>query len=386
MGTVEFVTMSTPQARSPLSKKRDPVEAEDAYWNTADGQRERSISIRNFPTWVPEWLHTWWLSYAAILVWYGFNLTMVLSGKFIFATMRPPPAALTTLHVTTGFVLSSIVLHIRGPSEAAKAEVTGSRLKQFKDFALPAICFALNIYLSNLCTQLSNNASFTATIKALTPVVTFVLYAGIAGRVTPGWKLQVTAIAVVIAGVLLNASADSQWTWPALITGFAATGACAMMAITQTKSLQKQDPIVGMNAQAPTVIMCLLAITLCTETERVQLWWLSADWSSVLVLLCHGLLAFMLNIVGTACAAVTKPVQKTIFGNLKVCFIYVLECAMWQGCVMTGAQEWGAENKLKKEFELWAIIGCLIIFGGALWYGYLYEQEKNSVPQQKKRN
>merc|ERR1712086_368841 len=137
----------------------------------AEMQREREFRrsdtcyVRNYPIWVPLRFHQWWLSYVAILVWYGFNMTLVLSGKFIFATLKPPPAFLTTLHVITGFVLSSVILYMR--KKEGKPETIVEKISKIREFAGSAIFFALNIYLSNLCSQLSSNASFTAAIKAL---------------------------------------------------------------------------------------------------------------------------------------------------------------------------------------------------------------------------
>jgi len=336
----------------------------------------RSLSVRNYPIWVPLRFHQWWLSYVAILVWYGFNMTLVLSGKFIFATLKPPPAFLTTLHVITGFVLSSVILYMR--KKEGKPETIVEKISKIREFAGSAIFFALNIYLSNLCTQLSSNASFTAAIKALTPVVTFFLYLAINRRAfTKNKLMQLGAIMVVIGGVLLNASSDDNWSYSSLAVGLGATVCCSLMAITQTAGLQKNDPMEALNAQAPTVIACVATISVFTESDRVALWIANAEWSSIAVLQCHGLLAFCLNIVGGACAGVTKPVQKTIFGNLKVAFIYGLECCMWQVCVGMGLSAWCIERKLNKTLEFWTILSCLIIFVGAMVYGYLYEQEKN---------
>merc|ERR1712167_347003 len=151
---------------------------------------------------------------------------------------------------------------------------------------------------------------------------------------------------VVIAGVLLNASSDSQWNYLSLAVGLGATTCCALMAITQTSGLQKNDPMEALNAQAPTVIACVFVICVMTERDRVAAFIANAEWSTLLVLWVHGLLAFCLNIVAGACAAVTKPVQKTIFGNLKVALIYSLECMMWQGCVGMNLSDWCEEHKL----------------------------------------
>jgi len=342
-------------------------------------KRQRKLSTRNFPSWVPQRFHTWWLSYAAILVWYGFNISFVLSGKVVFAALKPPPAALTCLHLTTGFVLSSLYL-AASPGDPDQQVSRSERYQQIREFAPAAVFFGLNIFLSNLCTSLSNNASFTATIKALTPCFTFFIYAiKEQKRPTLAWMWQLAAIMVVIAGVLVSASADSQWTLWALVVGIAATSACSLMAIYQTDGLQKADPMVAMNAQAPTCILILLAISVMTESETMAAWWLNCSWETVLLLVGHGVFAFSLNLVAQACAAVCKPVQKTIAGNLKVAFIYWLECMMWQACGWVGIATWCQDNKLRKELAMSPIVGSFIIFAGAFWYAKQYEAEKNEA-------
>ena len=295
-------------------------------------------------------------------------------------------------------MLSSLYL-AASPGDPDQQVSRSERYQQIREFAPAAVFFGLNIFLSNLCTSLSNNASFTATIKALTLCFTFFIYAiKEQKRPTLAWMWQLAAIMVVIAGVLVSASADSQWTLWALVVGIAATSACSLMAIYQTDGLQKADPMVAMNAQAPTCILILLAISVppppllsspahsepvalqvMTESETMAAWWLNCSWETVLLLVGHGVFAFSLNLVAQACAAVCKPVQKTIAGNLKVAFIYWLECMMWQACGWVGIATWCQDNKLRKELAMSPIVGSFIIFAGAFWYAKQYEAEKNEA-------
>merc|ERR1711907_494821 len=81
---------------------------------TRDDDLRKSIHI---PDWLPSWLRRPGplrnvLPYASILVWYVFNMSVVLSNRWIF-TELPLPTSLTLLHSFTGLTVSTILLATR---------------------------------------------------------------------------------------------------------------------------------------------------------------------------------------------------------------------------------------------------------------------------------
>lgn len=322
-------------------------------------KRGRAVSI-HLPEWLPESLRKpgplrTAMPYTAILVWYVFNVSVVLSNKFIF-TYLPMPTGLTLLHQTTGFVISSVLLAVRknDPEDDSPKTVPQSRGERLVTMFPVALANTGAMYFSNLSMSYAS-APFTQTIKSCVPALTYLIYKLYHKR-TYTWQHD-CALLSVCAGVLIASSADVTLNLMGLTTAILASMMTATNAVLGNDRTKKMSPLESMNVMAPYSIAMLLPIWYSTELETLDKYWDEVfNVKAFSLLMLHGVLVFMLNGVSQFKNAVVSPVLGTCSGNMKVVLIYVFS---W---MLLGTE---------LNFYIW--IGSSLTIGGGIWYGLLQE-------------
>jgi drug/metabolite transporter (DMT)-like permease len=288
-------------------------------------------------------------------VWYAFNVTVVLSNKYIF-TRLPLPTSLTLLHQTTGFVLSSLLLAM-GFGSANNDKNTApedGRFERMKRMLPVALANTGAMYFSNLSMKYAS-APFTQTIKSSVPAFTYLIYTTY-WKKTYHWEHKASLL-LVCAGVIVASSADVSMNVMGLSTAILASILTASNAVLAGDTGKKLSPLESMNVMAPYSIAMLLPVWWNTELVTLYEYWDQVFNPVVFpLLMAHGVLVFMLNYVSNFKTAVVSPVLGTCAGNMKVVFIYMFS---W---LLLGTE---------LNFLIW--IGASMTIGGGIWKGLLGE-------------
>jgi len=273
------------------------------------------------------------LPYASILVWYCFNMTVVLSNRWIF-THLPLPTSLTLLHSLTGLIVSTIllatkpywrrILQLEEPDQLnGTSAATETPLLRVLSFLPVAISLTGNNYFSNLSMRYAS-APFTQTIKAIVPVLTMVVYYLHGGRTYS--MSHCIAMMFVVLGVFVASYGEVTLNVLGLAAALVASVFTALKVVLSNDRTKKLDPLVTVNTMAPYSIVFLIPVwygsemTKMIEMQEEVLRWLP-------LLLAHGLLVLSLNLVTFVAMACNSPTSMTCCGNMKVMFVYILSWA-----------------------------------------------------------
>lgn len=302
------------------------------------------------------------LPYAAILVWYGFNMSVVLSNRWIF-TKLPLPTSLTLLHSVTGLTVSSVMLAtkptwsklfgIESSDDTVAAPSNENPREKLMAFLPVAVSLTGNNYFSNLSMRFAS-APFTQTIKAIVPVVTMLVYYLYAGRkYTRG---HYVAMIFVVSGVFIASYAEVSLNYAGLAAALIASVFTALKVVLSNDRTKKLDPLVTVNTMAPYSIVFLLPVWYSTEMEQMAAMEQSQLMAWVPLLLAHGILVLALNLVTFFTMAVNSPTTMTCCGNMKVMFVYVLSWML-----------------LGTDLGFWQLVGATLTILGGLTFGLLQE-------------
>jgi len=323
-------------------------------------KRGRTVSI-HLPEWLPEWLRQPGLArdalpYSSILVWYVFNIAVVLSNKWIF-TMLPMPTGLTLLHQTTGFLLSSLLLSMQQKTEEQQAKDEADkegRMDRMKAMLPVAVANTLAMYFSNISMQLAS-APFTQTVKSIVPALTYLIYKFYHKR-TYSWEHDL-ALGCVCAGVFIASSADMNLNIWGLVTAILASICTASNAVLANDRSRKLSPLESMNIMAPYSIAILAPMWYMQELETLNKYWDDVfNTRTFGLLMLHGVLVFCLNFVSQFKTACVSPVLGTCSGNMKVVFIYIFSWLL-----------------LGTELNIYIWIGSSMTIAGGVAFGLLKE-------------
>ncbi len=114
------------------------------------------------------------LPYIAIVFWYVFNIVTLLTNKYIFQKL-PFPTGLTILHMSIGFVLSSLYMLVANVSQTdSPTQIRGLKDRVVTIFPV-AMAFAGNLYFSNLAMRWVS-VPFVQMVKSMVPGFTMILY------------------------------------------------------------------------------------------------------------------------------------------------------------------------------------------------------------------
>jgi len=322
-------------------------------------KRGRKVSV-HLPDWLPERLRREGpertaMPYVSILVWYVFNVSVVLSNKWIF-TFLPMPTGLTLLHQTTGFVLSTLILALKPTAEEddkGKDEKT-SRMDRLVAMLPVAMANTGAMYFSNLSMKYAS-APFTQTIKSIVPALTYLIYKFYHKRQYT-WQHDM-ALILVCAGVVVASSADVDLNVMGLSTALVASVFTATNTVLANDRTKRLSPLESMNVMAPYSIAVLIPIWYSTEYDTLEKYWDQVfNPATFSMLMAHGVLVFMLNFVSQFKNAVVSPVLGTCSGNMKVVFIYIFSWML-----------------LGTELNMYIWLGSCMTIGGGMWYGLLTE-------------
>jgi len=368
MGEQQHPTMRTRSNAAADGTKRRVTMSPDLPAATSPGaptrQRERSIHI---PDWLPAFLSKPGplrnlLPYMAILVWYCFNMSVVLSNRWIF-TQLPLPTSLTLLHSVTGLVVSTLLLATRprwgkwlsmeGSDDADKPPSRESAFTKVAAFLPVAISLTGNNYFSNLSMRFTS-APFTQTIKAIVPVVTMLVYYLYAGRQYE--RSHYLAMSLVVSGVFIASAAEVSLNYLGLGAALIASVFTALKVVLSNDRTKKLDPLVTVNTMAPYSIVLLIPVFYSTELDAVLAMDREALVTWLPLLFAHGLLVLALNLVTFFTMAVNSPTTMTCCGNMKVMFVYILSWFF-----------------LGTELGLQQLVGASLTIFGGVCFGLLQE-------------
>eukprot|EP01103_Thecamoeba_quadrilineata_P003284 TRINITY_DN13078_c0_g1_i1.p1 TRINITY_DN13078_c0_g1~~TRINITY_DN13078_c0_g1_i1.p1 ORF type:complete len:325 (-),score=38.36 TRINITY_DN13078_c0_g1_i1:79-1053(-) len=297
----------------------------------------------------------------AVLGWFFFNIAIANVNKWIFTNYTfQYPVFLTTLHMVTALIFSSLVKRL---GWYPMKELT-SWTKWYKKILPLAFIFCASVASGNLGLKYIF-VSYAQIVTATTPLFT-VLAMYFLTYHNPKWDIWLSMVPIV-GGVSLASWQEADFN----IFGFAAvifaTALRAVKSVWQGQLLtdeeDKLDPISLLYYMSPPSVVMLFFLTLLFEPEIIldtNIIMANATDSSLLFwVFMSGTIAFWLNIMNLLVTKYTSALTLQVLGNVKVVLSIIVSVLIfqnrvsflaWVGCVITllGGQFYSTLNKRNK--------------------------------------
>eukprot|EP00658_Telonema_sp_P-2_P036262 TRINITY_DN2626_c0_g2_i1.p1 TRINITY_DN2626_c0_g2~~TRINITY_DN2626_c0_g2_i1.p1 ORF type:complete len:386 (-),score=71.32 TRINITY_DN2626_c0_g2_i1:110-1267(-) len=305
----------------------------------------------------------WWFS-----LWFCLNMSVTLVNKIFYTTLAAPyPWAMTTVHLTTSAILSSILL-----SGALTTRYGDGHLlwRTHKKLIGLSLLFVLNIVVGN-ASLVHASVPFVQMLRCTVPAMTAALSFGLLGQRQSHRQLFALTGVVVGALVLVQGSWGDLTPLGVMVT-LVGCLLCSCKAVLTSMILD--DPTISSKLGhkiSPLEVLRTLATCGALEAWPIVLYrepqWLGhfirhAPAGVVLLLLLHGVQAFALNVANFEATKATSATVMTIGGNMKA--------VMTSGMSMV---------LLGEKVSPVGLVGMFMCAGGMWWYNLERLREKSAA-------
>ncbi|KAJ6997866.1 hypothetical protein D5086_011065 [Populus alba] len=291
-------------------------------------------------------------SLLAILQWWGFNVTVIIMNKWIFQKLDFKfPLSVSCIH----FICSSIGAYVVIKVLKIKPLIVVEPEDRWRRIFPMSFVFCINIVLGNVSLRFIP-VSFMQTIKSFTPATTVVLQ-WLVWRKYFDWRIWASLVPIV-GGILLTSVTElsfNMFGFCAALFGCLATSTKTILAESLLHGY-KFDSINTVYYMAPLATMILGLPAILVEGSGVINWFYTheAVWSSLIIILSSGLLAFCLNFSIFYVIHSTTAVTFNVAGNLKVAFAVLISWMIFRNPI-----------------SVMNAVGCAITLVGCTFYGYV---------------
>ncbi|KAI5589213.1 hypothetical protein POPTR_005G177200v4 [Populus trichocarpa] len=291
-------------------------------------------------------------SLLAILQWWGFNVTVIIMNKWIFQKLDFKfPLTVSCIH----FICSSIGAYVVIKVLKIKPLIVVEPEDRWRRIFPMSFVFCINIVLGNVSLRFIP-VSFMQTIKSFTPATTVVLQ-WLVWRKYFDWRIWASLVPIV-GGILLTSVTElsfNMFGFCAALFGCLATSTKTILAESLLHGY-KFDSINTVYYMAPLATMILGLPAILVEGSGVINWFYTheAVWSSLIIILSSGLLAFCLNFSIFYVIHSTTAVTFNVAGNLKVAFAVLISWMIFRNPI-----------------SVMNAVGCAITLVGCTFYGYV---------------
>ncbi|XP_031503648.1 UDP-galactose transporter 1-like [Nymphaea colorata] len=291
----------------------------------------------------------------AIVQWWTFNVTVIITNKWIFQKLDFKfPLSVSCLH----FICSSIGSYLAIKVFKVKPLIEIEPEDRWRRIFPMSFVFCINIVLGNMSLRYIP-VSFMQTIKSFTPATTVVLQ-WLVWKKYFDWRIWCSLVPI-IGGVLLTSVTElsfNMFGFSAALFGCLATSTKTILAESLLHGF-KFDSINTVFYMAPFATMILAVPALVLEGTGVLQWFQvhQTIFTSVLIILSSGVLAFCLNFSIFYVIHSTTAVTFNVAGNLKVAVAVMVSWAVFRNPI-------SAMNAL----------GCGITLCGCTFYGYVRQR------------
>uniref|UniRef100_A0A6M2EWT2 Sugar phosphate transporter domain-containing protein n=1 Tax=Populus davidiana TaxID=266767 RepID=A0A6M2EWT2_9ROSI len=291
-------------------------------------------------------------SLLAILQWWGFNVTVIIMNKWIFQKLDFKfPLSVSCIH----FICSSIGAYVVIKVLKIKPLIVVEPEDRWRRIFPMSFVFCINIVLGNVSLRFIP-VSFMQTIKSFTPATTVVLQ-WLVWRKHFDWRIWASLVPIV-GGILLTSVTElsfNMFGFCAALFGCLATSTKTILAESLLHGY-KFDSINTVYYMAPLATMILGLPAILVEGSGVINWFYTheAVWSSLIIILSSGLLAFCLNFSIFYVIHSTTAVTFNVAGNLKVAFAVLISWMIFRNPI-----------------SVMNAVGCAITLVGCTFYGYV---------------
>ncbi|CAN0893295.1 GDP-mannose transporter GONST5 [Linum grandiflorum] len=291
-------------------------------------------------------------SLLAILQWWGFNVTVIIMNKWIFQKLDFKfPLSVSCVH----FICSSIGAYIAIKVLKIKPLIVVDPEDLWRRIFPMSFVFCINIVLGNVSLRYIP-VSFMQTIKSFTPATTVILQ-WLIWRKYFDWRIWASLVPIV-GGILLTSITELSFNvfgFSAALLGCLATSTKTILAESLLHGY-KFDSINTVYYMAPFATMILGIPAMLLEGNGVLDWFQTHEtiYSSLVIILLSGVLAFCLNFSIFYVIHSTTAVTFNVAGNLKVAVAVLVSWMIFRNPI-------SAMNA----------VGCAITLVGCTFYGYV---------------
>ncbi|KAM0831113.1 hypothetical protein ACQ4PT_065760 [Festuca glaucescens] len=306
----------------------------------------------------------------AILQWWGFNVTVIITNKWIFQKLDFKfPLTVSCVH----FICSSIGAYIAIHVLKAKPLIQVEPEDRWRRIFPMSFVFCMNIVLGNISLRYIP-VSFMQTIKSFTPATTVILQWLVWSKHFE-WRIWASLVPIV-GGILLTSMTElsfNMFGFCAAMVGCLATSTKTILAESLLHGY-KFDSINTVYYMAPFATMILALPAMLLEGGGVIDWFYTHDSivSALVIILGSGVLAFCLNFSIFYVIHSTTAVTFNVAGNLKVAVAVLVSWLIFRNPISP-----------------MNAIGCAITLVGCTFYGYvrhLISQQQAAAPGSPRTN
>lgn len=299
-------------------------------------------------------LFTWsvFRSLLAILQWWAFNVTVIITNKWIFQKLDFKfPLSVSCIH----FICSSIGAYLVIKVLKLKPLITVESEDRWRRIFPMSFVFCINIVLGNVSLRYIP-VSFMQTIKSFTPATTVVLQ-WLVWRKYFDWRIWASLVPIV-GGIMLTSVTElsfNMFGFCAALFGCLATSTKTILAESLLHGY-KFDSINTVYYMAPFATMILSIPALLIEGSGIMDWLSThpSPWSAFIIIFSSGVLAFCLNFSIFYVIHSTTAVTFNVAGNLKVAVAVLVSWLIFRNPI-SGMNA----------------VGCAITLIGCTFYGYI---------------
>ena len=250
-----------------------------------------------------------------IVLWITVSCSMILFNKAVLDHMKFPfPMCLCSWHMFLGTILTQFMAKTTNMLPAVKENRVD--WPAFQKSILPvSIFYAFSLVLSNK-SYIYLSVSYIQMLKAFTPVFTLI-FSYLAG-IEKSSLMEVYIVIVICIGVALASYGEILFSW----TGFTLQSLAILFESTRlvlVGLLMKQlklDPLSSFYYTAPCCFIMIFIPMLIFELPLLPLDRL-IDPQFLMIMVCNGFVAFLLNIAVVYLIAYTSPLVLTLSGIVK---------------------------------------------------------------------
>lgn len=300
-------------------------------------------------------------SLLSIVQWWGFNVTVIIMNKWIFQKLDFKfPLTVSCVH----FICSSIGAYVAIKILKVKPLITVDPEDRWKRIFPMSFVFCINIVLGNVSLRYIP-VSFMQTIKSFTPATTVILQ-WLVWRKSFDWKIW-AALVPIVGGILLTSITElsfNMFGFLAALFGCLATSTKTILAESLLHGY-KFDSINTVFYMAPFATVILAVPALVLEGPGVLVWLNTHTdvFSSLVIILGSGVLAFCLNFSIFYVIHSTTAVTFNVAGNLKVAVAVLVSWVIFKNPI-------SGLNAL----------GCAVTLAGCTFYGFVRHMLSQQQP------
>ncbi|VFQ70712.1 unnamed protein product [Cuscuta campestris] len=304
-------------------------------------------------------------SIIAILQWWFFNVAVIIMNKWIFQKLDFKfPLTVSCTH----FICSAIGAYLVIKVLKLKPLIVVDREDRWRRIFPMSVVFCINIVLGNVSLRYIP-VSFMQTIKSFTPATTVILQWLVWGK---HFDSRIWASLIpIVGGILLTSITELSFNvfgFCAALVGCLATSTKTILAESLLHGY-KFDSINTVFYMAPFATMILAVPALLLEGSGVIGWFNTHPtlFSSCVIIIGSGVLAFCLNFSIFYVIHSTTAVTFNVAGNLKVAVAVTCSWLIFRNPI-------SALNA----------IGCAVTLVGCTFYGYIRQmisQQAQETPR-----